>query len=160
MEEILPDIRLILGVLGHPVLEPLEASSQRSEVLTLSPAESSLIGREFVFSGPSFEARGQVTDEGFLIKKGSTAAVEFRIGNPGYDTIRKKLMVEGTLVPENGRLVFTKDFSASSSTQAASIVAGGNRSGPGMWKSGDKALGELESASVAEPDKATPEAST
>ncbi len=152
MEEMLTDIRLILGVLGHPVLEPREARSRKAASAAVPTPDSSLIGREFVFSSKHFEAHGQVTDEGFLIKRGSTAALEYTAGNPGYAVIRQKLINDGTLVLDGKkhRYTFTKDVSADSSTQAASIVAGGNRSGPASWKSGGFSLSELETAAVAE----------
>lgn len=148
MEEIIPDIRLIVGVLGHFFFEPLNAPTSRAE---LSPDQSTTIGREFSFDGPSYSAKGRVTDEGFLILSGSQAAPRFTVGNPGYEKIRKQLIDDGILKPEtqSDRLIFTKDFSANSSSQAASIIAGGNRSGPESWKSSGKTLGELEQASLA-----------
>ena len=56
MEEMLTDIRLILGVLGHPVLEPREARSRKAASAAVPTPDSSLIGREFVFSSKHFEA--------------------------------------------------------------------------------------------------------
>jgi Domain of unknown function (DUF4357) len=151
MEETIPDIRLILGVLGHLVFEPLDASAPTTSADSGEQA-GSLVGQEFVFSTSSFEAKGRVTDEGFLIIKGSTAAPKFTVGNPGYDRLRQKLLQDGTLEPEGEHLIFTKDCSANSSTQAASVVAGGNRSGPESWKSNGRSLGEIEAASVAQSD--------
>jgi Domain of unknown function (DUF4357) len=153
MEEIIPDIRLILGVLGHLVLEPIDTSAPTAATADFEQV-SSLVGREFVFSTSSFEANGRVTDEGFLITKGSTAAPRFTVGNPGYERLRQKLLQDGTLKSEGEHLIFTKDYSANSSSQAASVVAGGNRSGPDSWKSNGKSLGEMEAASVAQPDAA------
>ena len=157
MEEMLPDIRLILGVLGHPILEPLVApavsTTDRTQGTDPPPVLSdsiAILAREFTFTGPSFEARGRVTDEGFLVLKGSTAAREFTVGNAGYQRLREKLIQDGSLAVENGHLTFTKDLSSNSSSQAASIMAGGNRSGPGSWKSDGKMLGELETDAVSE----------
>ena len=149
MEEIIPDIRLIVGVLGHLIFEPLN-SPPRTPVSTVDQVIPSIIGLEFSFSGPSYDAKGKVTDEGFLILKGSTAAPKFTVGNPGYDKIRQKLLEEGVLRTDASidRLTFTTDYSANSSSQAAAIIAGGNRSGPGSWVSGGKTLGQLEAASV------------
>ncbi len=96
--------------------------------------------------------RKRLTDEGFLVLAGSTAAPEFKAGNPGYERLREKLLRNGTLRDEKERLVLTRDYLADSSTQAASVIAGGNRSEPGSWKSGGKFLGELESAAVAAPE--------
>lgn len=150
MEEIIPDIRLITGVLGHLVFEPLNAPVKPVN-LPEKLASDSIIGREFQFSGPSYDAKGLVTDEGFLILKGSTAAPRFTAGNPGYEKIRQRLLEDGVLIdsPERGRLVFERDFAANSSSQAAAIVAGGNRSGPAAWISDGMTLGQYESASIA-----------
>jgi hypothetical protein len=144
MEEMIPDIRLILGVLGHRIFEPVvpAAASPDAEVARNGPR--STLDREFVFSGPSFSARARVTDEGFVILKESSAASEFGVGSAGYRQLRERLIEEGALKPANGCLVFTRDVVTTSSSQAASIVAGGNRSGPGSWKSGGKTLSELE----------------
>ena len=152
MEEILRDVRLILGVLNHPVLESLDRPMQTSSETQSAPDRKSLVGAEVTFSGPAFDARARITDEGVVILKGSTAAPEFKVGNLGYEKIRQRLVEEGALIAENGRLMFTKDVSANSSSQAASIIAGGNRSGPGSWRLGNKALGELEAEAVDEPN--------
>ena len=130
---------------GHPILEPIDipmAAEGSSSVI------QPLLRQEFSFTGPTFEARGRVTDEGFLILKGSTAAPDFKVGSSGYQRMREKLVEDGVLLPDSGRLVFTRDISANSSSQAASIVAGGNRSGPFSWKSNGKTLGDLESDAV------------
>ncbi len=149
MEEIIPDIRLILGVLGHLILEPIDVLPVASPNATKSTAEPILAGREFRFTGPAFDAKGRITDEGFLVMAGSTAAREFKAGNAGYERLREKLIQNGTLKVEADRLVFARDFPADSSSQAASVVAGGNRSGPGSWKNEGRTLGDLEAASVA-----------
>jgi Domain of unknown function (DUF4357) len=152
MEEIIPDIRLILGVLGHLLFEPLDTQTTTIAAVGSSEPAGSLVGREFVFGTSSFEAKGRVTDEGFLIIKGSKAAPKFTVGNAGYDRLRQKLLQDGTLKAEGEHLIFTKDYSANSASQAASVVAGGNRSGPESWKSDGKSLGEIEAASVAAPE--------
>jgi hypothetical protein len=158
MEEMIPDIRLILGVLGHPVLDPLLALSKPKALepaQSEEPRSSQIIDREFAFSGPSFSAKGRVTDEGFVILKGSTAAPEFTVGTPGYARLRERLIENGDLAPINGTLTFGRDVATNSSSAAASIVAGGNRSGPGSWKSNGRSLGELEAESVASENQAS-----
>jgi len=147
MEEMIPDIRLILGVLGYPILDPVIAPSNTNAARPISTdVEESVLNREFVFSGPSFTARARITDEGFVILKGSSAAPEFRAGDVGYRMLRERLIEEGALKQSDGKLVFTRDVVTSSSSQAATIVAGGNRSGPGSWKSDGKSLAEIEHA--------------
>lgn len=148
MEEMIPDIRLILGVLGFPLLDPLikKISAVRTEVHATEPSdgELSLLDREFVFTGPTFSARGRITDEGFVVLQGSIAAPEFKSGSEGYRRFREKLITEGALVEKEGRFEFVRDVATSSSSQAASVVAGGNRNGPGSWRSEGKTINELE----------------
>lgn len=149
MEEMIPDIRLILGVLGYRILDPLISGATKAkpqEDAGVGDGPASILEREFVFSGPNFSAKGRVTDEGFVILKDSSAALEFRAGSAGYRQLREKLIEDGVLKPGDGQLIFTRDVFASSSSQAASIVAGGNRSGPGSWRSNGKSLSELEHA--------------
>lgn len=64
IEEIIPDIRLIIGVLGHLIFEPVETptlSTHQPYVVT----QNSLVGRVFTFSGPHHDARAQYRDEGW-----------------------------------------------------------------------------------------------
>lgn len=150
MEEMLPDIRLVLGALGHPLLEPLTPSSVR---VGLQPEGGNvpLIQREFSFTGPSFSAKGRITDEGFVILDGSTAARHTGAITAGYRELRDRLVAEKIIeVADDKQFKFVRDFLTTSSSQAASIVAGGNRSGPGSWKSGGKFLYELESEAVSQ----------
>jgi len=146
MEEMIPDIRLILGVLGHPILEPeVERNATQDQ-------NRGGLAQEFSFSGRDFDARGRVTDEGFLILSASTAAREVTDSAfPGYKQLRESLMEQRVLVEENGRLKFTRDYLANSSSQAANIIAGGNRSGPISWKRGPQTLADIEAAAVVTP---------
>lgn len=148
MEEIIPDIRLILGVLGHLVFEPLDAVAAKPADLEVNLSSNTLIGRLFTFTGPSFDATGRVTDEGFVILKGSTASPKFTTGNPGYERLRNRLIESNVLQAAGDHYIFTRDYSADSSTQAAAVVAGGNRSGPQSWKSDGRTLQELEATTV------------
>jgi hypothetical protein len=49
----------------------------------------------------------------------------------GYRELRDRLIADGVIAQESDYLRFAKDYLATSSSQAASIIAGGNRSGPG-----------------------------
>ena len=142
MEEIISDVRLMLGVLGHPILEPVEPEKER---LVIGEESRGVLGKVFSFTGNDFEARGRVTDDGFLVLNGSTASPEVtEFVFPGYKQLRESLKEQGVLVDDGGRLKFTRDYLANSSSQAAAVVAGGNRSGPLSWKIGQKTLQQLE----------------
>jgi hypothetical protein len=158
MEEMIPDIRLILGALGHPILEPKIVSAVIKHSAEGSPqAETGgkdILAEEFTFEGRTFSARGRITDEGFVILQDSQAdATESPSINPRYTELRQRLRNEGIVKEseDNQRLIFTGDYQANSSSQAASVIAGQNRSGPASWtplSDDKKTLGDVERESV------------
>jgi len=161
MEQMLRDINLILGVLGHRILEPLPKATISTADEATSTIDGPLLDREFSFSGRNFAAQGRLTDEGFLIFNGSTASVEETASrNPGLHLLREKLLNDGTLLKINEKqFKFTRDYLANSSSQAASILAGQNRSGPASWISDSKTLRELEAAAIDGKSNATSKSS-
>jgi hypothetical protein len=152
MGEIIEDIKLLLGVLGHPILEPIRAPliDGPQDGIPEQPARG-VLGQELIFGGNGFSARGGVTDEGFSILAGSTARInETAAINEGYKKLRQKLKEDRILEEVNGGLKFREDYTANSSSQAAAIVSGHNRQGPICWKrrSDSKTLKELEAEAV------------
>jgi len=103
---------------------------------------------EFTFNGRQFAAKGRVTDDGFLVMKGSRATAEEATMFAGYRQLRARLLENGTLQGADGQLVFTRDYLFNSPSAAASVVAGGSRSGLKNWTVGEKTLGELEESAV------------
>jgi hypothetical protein len=64
---------------------------------------------------------------------------------PSLLALRQQLLADGSLVAQDGHLVFTKDVEFTSPSQAASIVHGGNMNGLAAWKdSKGVTLGDLE----------------
>lgn len=146
MEEFLEDIRLVLGTLGYPILEPLIHPSLAPSVATPILYSSTSSSREFTFTVHKLVALGIQTDEGFVLKKGSTAS---KTNTDSLNTklvkLKEQLVADGRLVPENDHLVLTEDLLMSSSSYAAALIAGTARSGPQSWYSNDgKTLKELE----------------
>lgn len=145
MDELTEDIRLVLGTLGYPVLEPL-----------LQPLEPSLNGNapelidstsnvELSFSVHKLLAKGVQTDSGFVIKKGSTAA-KFNGDSLSGRIVKFKnqLLADGRLIDDGEQLYLTEDVLMSSSSYAASLIAGTARSGPQSWVTpSGKSLKEL-----------------
>ena len=72
MNELLEDIRLVLGTLGYPILEPLVQPKAVSPETGQSVSTST--DEELTFTVHKLVARGVRTNEGFVLKKGSTAA--------------------------------------------------------------------------------------
>jgi hypothetical protein len=67
MEEFIHNAKMILGTLGHKLLEPINSSSS-DEII---PDSDSLIGHRLYFKVNGHSAEGKQSDEGFLLIKGS-----------------------------------------------------------------------------------------
>ena len=150
MEELLEDIRLFLGTLGYPILEPLIQSPQDSKISPPVQAADSPANRELKFTVHKLIAQGIQTDEGFVLKKGSTAS------KTNTDSLsaklvkfKEQLIADERLLIEGDHLRLTEDILMSSSSYAAALIAGTARSGPQSWYSiNGKTLKELEEQAV------------
>ena len=155
MAEFIENVRMVLGTLGYPILEPLlrQAPAERKTLLVLpQDAQQSRPVIDLVFRVNDLIAYGAVTDEGFVLKKGSylsklnTDSAARKIVN-----LKEQLLDEGRLALQDGRLVLMEDILVSSSSYAAVMVAGTSRSGPQSWLTNDgRTLKSLEDAVVLE----------
>ncbi|MEY8214788.1 MAG: GIY-YIG nuclease family protein [Colwellia sp.] len=132
MEEFIDNIRIILGSLGHRILE---ATSSEAKVAVIPDNKKSLLDYELFFDIHKLKARGKVTDDGFLLLKGS------QISHPTSSGLHKRIIDiknhainSGELEDSKDHYVLLKDKVFSSSSYAASYVTGNNRSGPKSWK--------------------------
>lgn len=146
MEELLEDIRLFLGTLGYPILEPLIKPSPTQSTIASALTSESSTNVEFKFTVHKLVARGVQTDEGFVLKKGSTAS---KTNTDSLSSklvkLKEQLIADGRLVIEDNHLRLTEDILISSSSYAAALIAGTARSGPQSWYSENgKSLKELE----------------
>lgn len=153
MAEFTENIRMVLGTLGYPVLEPLLRQRQDPQ-LSQEPAPASAATKaavlELVFKVNNLTAYGSVTDEGFVLKKGSQLS---RTNTDSAATrvvkTKEQLLSDGRLMPQGDHLVLQEDFLLSSSSYAAVMVAGTSRSGPQSWITRDgRTLKSLEDAAV------------
>lgn len=152
MAEFVENIRMVLGILGYPILEPLLRSRAPSQQVTNAAAieNGSSPMNDLIFRVNNLTAYGAATDEGFVLKKGS----QFSATNT--DSISGKLVAakerykfEGLLIQEGDHLVSTEDILMSSPSYAAAIVAGTSRSGPQSWKTASgRTLKEIEDAAL------------
>lgn len=143
MEEFIHNLRLVMGTLGHRILEPVKVTIKANEE---EPRKPTLTQIEFSMSVKGLVAKGQQTDDGFVLLKDSQASGIASKSMPGKTTsIRDKWITEGILTPEGKNYRLTKDSVLSSSSYAAIIVAGTSRSGPQSWLDKDgKTLKEIE----------------
>lgn len=155
MEEFVGNVRMILPVLGHPILEPLLGERiMPSQTPTPTPETVQLgdidLLQDLTFSVNNLEARGAVTDEGFVLKARSQVALTSSESMPGkLGRIKQGYIDDGTLTPEQGCYVASRDILFGSSSYAAAIVAGTSRSGPQGWKAKDgRTIKQIEDESL------------
>ena len=153
MEEFTQNLRMVLGTLGFPILEPL----LRQPMPIVDVAVASAVMRkkkadmDFTFRVNNLLALGALTDEGFVLRKGSqvsrtnTESAAVRVIK-----LKEQLVADGRLVPEGDHLLLMEDVLLSSSSYAAVMVAGTSRSGPQSWIAVDgRSLKAIEDAAVA-----------
>ena len=131
MEVFLARIRQLLPVLGSDILAPIAQT----------PATAQPGGVLFC-RNKGAEGRGQRTANGFVVFRGSTAVLEQRRSANSYPYVlaqRKQLVSDGTLIEQDGFLVFSKDAEFSSPSAAAAVIHGGSANGLIAWKS-DKGI--------------------
>lgn len=133
MEEFLENARLILGVLGYRLLEPVvEKSAEKSD-------ESQL----FHLRLGNVDARGLRTPEGFAVLKDSTLNEKVNAYvSPATLKKRDICLKEGKI----DCLRLTEDILFTSPSAAAQFLLGYQISGPQAWKRADgRTLKEIES---------------
>jgi len=147
MEEFIHNARMVLGTLGHKLLEPIN-SSDNENLENLE--KETLIGHKLFFSVNGHLSEGKQTDEGFLLVKNSEISKETTTSIPGkINLMRNKLIEDEILIEQNGKFILTKDIILSSSSYAAALVAGTSRSGPQSWKdSSGKTLKAIEESLI------------
>ncbi|MCG0379717.1 GIY-YIG nuclease family protein, partial [Pseudomonas aeruginosa] len=107
MEVYLERIGQLLPVLGSELLTPVKPVAE-----LLQPTEV------LVSKIKSAEARGMRSPNGFVVLAGSTAILQERQSGKTHGAwilkLRQQLIENGTLQPQNGLLIFTKDVEFSS----------------------------------------------
>jgi hypothetical protein len=152
MEEFFIYIKLLLGTFGHKLLEELNPTiTQKGESsLTAVTKDNQVIVTEknlelnLFVSG--LTAKAMQTDEGIVVLETSEASkdVTSSLAN-GYKAIRDRLIANGTLVLNNNKYVFQKNYLFDSASAAAAAIVGHNISGPQTWKdSTGKTLKQIE----------------
>lgn len=136
MDEFIDNVRLLLRVMGHKMLDPAVSVTQEEHTDTLYIKRSQ--------GGPS--ASGKMVADGFIVLKGSTIADV--VSSSLMDSIvqkRQRLIDDGVI--ENN--VFSQDWTFTSPSLAAAIVVGYSINGRIAWKNtGGITLKELEETSA------------
>ncbi len=143
LSEIFETARTLLATLGFPLFEPIAPTHP-----TYSKIE-----KTYMCMGPNADARGTLTDDGFVVFKGGLARL-----NPapsGIDVVvglQQKLRSSGILEAEGeGQLRFTQDYLFASPSTAAAIVLARSANGWREWKNAQgQTLHELHRYSSAD----------
>lgn len=152
MVEFTENLRMVLGTLGYPILEPLlrPTAPQQESAAVLSNMHKKKADINLTFRVNNLLANGALTDEGFVLRKGS------QVSKTNTDSaatrvvkLKEQLLADGRLTPESDHLILTEDVLISSSSYAAVLVAGTSRSGPQSWVALDgRSLRAIEDAEV------------
>ncbi len=128
MEEFLSNLKLLLSALGYPFLQEVASKEEKNIADPL-----------FICKGKEAVATGRMTNEGFIVYRGSTAttsttkAVEDR-----NKRILEKLLAAGYLEKQSERFyVFLKDYIFNSPSAASDLILGNSTSGWKKWKTQD-----------------------
>ena len=153
MDELVEDIRLVLGTLGYPVLEPLVQTKPARTAASGDHSQQTAADNheiEYTFKVHRLIAHGLQTDEGFVLKKGSTAAkVDSDSANRKIVKMKEAMIADGRLLDKGDHLLLAEDILMSSSSFAAVLIAGTARSGPQSWFANDgRTLKEIEDAAA------------
>ena len=135
-EEFVDFARLIMGVLGHKVFEPLVkivAAPKESESVKETPL--------LHFETKKVQATGRIVADGFVVMKGSHLDSTISKSCPS-NVIEFRQKFIARIVDD----VLTEDVLLPSPSAAASFVSGSSRNGNITWKTAEGvALGQLDS---------------
>jgi hypothetical protein len=121
MDEFIDNMRLILGVLGHKILEPsIKRKSDEKEILYISQDRSGI------------KASGKPISEGFAVLKGSKVADNVATSLSKSVINKRQLLFDKGII--DGNFTFTQDWAFTSPSLAAAIVVGYSINGRHAWK--------------------------
>lgn len=123
MKEIIDNIKMLTNALGYKVFTYDENKNIENKNIVY-------------FKTKNFNAKGIVTNEGFMVLKGSTVSREAAKKSliKSYKALRERLEKEKII---NEEYEFTSDYTFSSSSAAADVISGYSNSGPIVWKDKD-----------------------
>jgi len=117
---------ILLATLGFPIFEPLAQSLSKGDEV-------------FQCSGPGAEGRGLLTDDGFVVLKGSIGRLANApsIQGASEERFRTKLIQANVMREDGDKLVFEKDHLFGSPSMAAMALLGRKSNGWQDWKAKD-----------------------
>lgn len=155
MEEFLSHIRILLASFNHLILEPVPGTISQSVGKSINSLpdyeniDNELSRRELSLIVSGTRAEALQTDEGFIVLKGSQAAMQDTNAlSPGYKKIRAALVENGQIKLEGSKFIFQENTVFKSPSAAASAIVGFNCNGLQVWRDiAGKNLNEIEATS-------------
>jgi hypothetical protein len=124
-------INILVSTLGCPIFKPLVEQ------------ESSNNNETFYCKRNGINAKGILTDEGFVVLKGSIGKEE--VTHSDIEQRRAKLLETGVAFIENNQLVFQKDYLFNTPSGASCVLLGRSSNGWVDWKDeSDRTLNEVK----------------
>lgn len=122
MEEFAYYIKLITNTLDYKAFENLIEKESKDD--------------NYFINSIGLQASGKMTNEGFVVFKGSESNKEFKKASSKSLKIKWEQLREENIVDKNG--IFIKDYLFSSPSLAAAMVLGRNANGLTEWKNNNK----------------------
>ncbi|MCE5268718.1 MAG: GIY-YIG nuclease family protein [Planctomycetaceae bacterium] len=125
--EIFETGQTLLATLGYPVFDPLAKTTKASKA------------DEFYCKASGANGRGQYTEEGFVVLKGSTGRKENvpSIIGTSLERLRARLLESGVMREDGDMCVFDKDYLFRSPSMAAMALTGRTANGWLEWRTKD-----------------------
>jgi len=136
MEEFLENIQLLINTMGYKVFTEL-----------IEEIKVSKINNYYIKAARGAEAKGQPTQEGFVVFKDSIMTSETVPSMPSWvENIREKLISEEIVIKDaNDNFIFISNHLFNSPSSAAAAIMGRSANGLKEWKNKDGIfLGESE----------------
>jgi hypothetical protein len=126
MEEFLDNIKILVNALGYKIFEDLRKPQSHEELKT---------NTFFIDAARGANATGQMTNEGFVVLKGSQIANSITNSFPkNWVTLRENLIEDGIIRYLDEKLILLEDVLFSSPSAAAAVVMGRSANGLTEWK--------------------------
>ncbi len=125
MEGFLNNLKLLLAALGYPILQEIVSKEQTS---TSDPL--------FTCKGKGAIATGRMTNDGFVVYKGSTGTTRFSasVVDRNKRLLEKLLATEHVKKQSDNLYIFIKDYIFNSPSAASDLILGNSTSGWKKWK--------------------------
>ncbi len=120
--------RVLLATLGHPMFEPVVATTASNEAAEV-----------FYCTAGGVDGRGMYTPEGFVVLRGSVGRRENKPSMVGTsdERFRQRLIDDGVMRTEGDTVVFRRDHLFGSPSMAGIALLGRSSNGWQEWKTKD-----------------------